>query len=142
MSHGCTKVFLWSSPYACRSKHTSCTLATGDRFYDLTPLQANPGEKAWRVHERYMYNLCIYNVHVHTCTCIYTCTCTCTMLNACTGCFDGYVGRALARMQSVRCKSHLSQLCLWIWIVLCCFNFLEYLLCSIMNACVHYLHVS
>ena len=128
MSHGCTKVFLWSSPYACRSKHTNCTLATGDRFYDFTPLQANPGE---RVHERYIVH-CVYVQFMYlqcTCTCIYTCT----MLNACTDCFDGYVGRALARMQSVRCKSHLSQLCLGIWVVLYVLLFLE-CLCSNMNA--------
>ena len=48
MSGGCTKVMFWSSPYACHSETASCTHAAGDKFFDFTPLQANPGEKAWK----------------------------------------------------------------------------------------------
>ncbi|CAI8048820.1 Cation-independent mannose-6-phosphate receptor [Geodia barretti] len=61
MSRGCTKVLFWSSPYACHSERTSCTHTAGDKFFDFTPLQANPGEKAWKTHhsgDEYYVNLC------------------------------------------------------------------------------------
>ncbi|CAI8048823.1 hypothetical protein GBAR_LOCUS26920 [Geodia barretti] len=60
MSRGCTKVLFWSSPYACHSERTSCTHTAGDKFFDFTPLQANPGEKAWKTHHRNDENLCTY----------------------------------------------------------------------------------
>ena len=66
MSNSCTKVLFWSSPYACLSEYTSCTLTTGDKYYDFTPLQANSGGKAWRVSSRYSTSLYIH-VLVHCC---------------------------------------------------------------------------
>ncbi|CAI8053451.1 Cation-independent mannose-6-phosphate receptor, partial [Geodia barretti] len=61
MSRGCTKVLFWSSPYACHSERTSCTHTAGDKFFDFTPLQANPGEMAWKTQhsgDEYYVNLC------------------------------------------------------------------------------------
>ena len=66
MSSSCTKVLFWSSPYACRSEHTSCTHTVGDKFFDLTPLEANPGEKAGRVHHEFVYNYCTLYVYTGT----------------------------------------------------------------------------
>ena len=53
MSGSCSKVLFWPTPYACRSEHTSCIHAAGNKFYDFTPLHANTGEKAWRIQHRY-----------------------------------------------------------------------------------------
>ena len=49
------KVLFWSSPYACHSESTSCTHTAGDKFFDFTPLQANPGEKAWKTQHRSVF---------------------------------------------------------------------------------------
>ena len=104
MSRSCTKVFFWSTPYACRSEHSSCTHIVDNKLYDFTPLQSNPGEKARKIHHRYI-------VYTHVCRSLGL---LCTHLFPCITINDHYVYIYIYICIHVRTMyMYIHILCIW-----------------------------
>ena len=74
MSRGCTKVFFWSSPYACHSETVSCSHTAGSKLFDFTPLRVNSREKAWRTRDKCVCVCVCVRVCVWVCVCV-MCVC-------------------------------------------------------------------